>query len=791
MTSRLNLPPHLRERTRSTSEEIRQGGEFVVYWSHHALRAHENPALETAASLALQLDLPLLIYQGLGGRHRYNADRHHRFILESARDFGEALTELGLTLCFHLPRSPSSAGPLPGLLRRSAAVVSELYPVPPFTEWYSRHRQDNPDLPWFEVDSSCILPMMHTEKRMTRAFQFRKAYLPELERRSAMSWPGLQRWPEPFRGDPGFEPFDLSGSLSEAIAACEIDHSIPAVADTRGGSRAGYERWSDFLEDGLDHYHRRRNDATQPQAVSRLSPYLHYGCVSPFRVAREALAHGSEGAGKFLDELLIWRELSHHFCFHSRHLETMEALPDWARDSLSEHQIDPRTATLDWETLTRAQSGEPLWDLAQRSLLRRGELHNNVRMTWGKAFLQWTARPQRALKLMIDLNHRYALDGSDPNSYGGILWCLGQFDRAFPPSPVFGKVRQRSIRRHSERLDLNRYSRTVSTPAGGRRLQVGVVGAGLAGLTAARILEDQGHEVVVLEKSRGPGGRMSTRRTGDLEFDHGAQYFTARDPRFLRHVFAWLERGLAAEWSARIASISGQQLLQASNDCPRYVGVPGMSAICSDIAGGLRSVNYRWTLESANHRDGRWQLTSAEGKTLETDALVMTAPPPQARALIGRPELDLALEAVEMRPCWSVMAELDKPLLADWDAAFIDAGPLGWVAGQASRPERPGAHAWVLHARHDWSAQNLDASKEDIAARLMEAAANLPGSNDFDVLGTLAHRWRFALAEQPLADSCLWWEPLGLALAGDWCHGSRIESAFLSGCAAAGRIMAR
>jgi deoxyribodipyrimidine photolyase len=112
-----------------------------------------------------------------------------------------------------------------------------------------------------------------------------------------------------------------------------------------------------------------------------MSAYLHYGCVSPFQIALDAMDKGGEGAGKFLDELLIWRELSHHFCFHSEDLESFDALPDWARESLVQHQADPRDRTFDWESLCRAKSGEPLWDLAQTSLLRRGELHNNVRMT--------------------------------------------------------------------------------------------------------------------------------------------------------------------------------------------------------------------------------------------------------------------------------------------------------------------------------------------------------------------------------------------------------------------------
>jgi photolyase PhrII len=577
----LQLPPPLQERLQAlTPASPRQDGDFVLYWAHHALRAHENPALEAAATIARQRGLPLLVYQGLGGRHRYNSDRHHRFILEAARDFATELRERGQHLLFHLPEDPLAPGPLPDLLRRAALVVSELFPVPPFTRWYARHAAREPDLPFLLVDCSCNLPMTLSTGLETRAFRFRKAYMADLRRRIAQGWANATSWPRAFTGDPGFTPFDLDRSLDDAIAACRIDHSVPPLADTPGGSTAGYRRWRAFLEQGLDAYHRLRDDAALPAAVSRLSPYLHYGCVSPFRVAREAAARGGEGAEKFLDELLTWRELSHHFCHRSPDLESLDALPGWARSSLEDHTSDPREKLLDWEALARGRSGEPLWDLAQRSLLRRGELHNNVRMSWGKAFLSWAAHPARALKLMIDLNHRYALDGSDPNSYGGLLWCLGQFDRAFPPGPVFGKVRQRSLRRHAERLDLARYAQQVSRPANGRRLRVAVVGAGLAGLSAARALEDQGHEVVVVDKARGPGGRMSTRREGEWQFDHGAQYFTARDPRFRRHVLAWLERGMVEPWSARIARIDDVSVEPANADAERYVPTPSMNAIC-------------------------------------------------------------------------------------------------------------------------------------------------------------------------------------------------------------------
>ena len=790
----ITLPPHLAERTVSlTHAAPRTAGEFVLYWTHHALRAHENPALDVAGTLAVALNRPLLVFQGLGGRHRYNSDRHHRFILESARDLDAELASHGQRLYFHLPSDPPGAGPLPALLARSAVLVSELYPVPPFTTWYPRHAAAHADLPWLLVDASCILPMPLSQRRPSRAFQFRRAHGGEQRSRAAAPWPQVENWPTAFVADPGFQPFDLASPLSPAIAHCRIDHSLPPVTATPGGSRAGYRRWSKFLSESLQSYHELRDDAAKPDAVSRMSPYLHYGCISPFRIAREALRQGGEGAEKFLDELLTWRELSHHFCYLSEDLESLKALPDWAAKTLQDHRPVMPTPTYDWETLLRGKTGEPLWDLAQRSLLRHGELHNNVRMSWGKAFLPWASKPERALKLMIDLNHRLALDGSDPNSYGGLLWCLGLFDRPFPSGEIYGSVRRRSLSRHAARLNMNRFAQQVSLPAGGRALRAAVIGAGLAGLTAARILQDQGHHPIVLEKSRGAGGRMAMRRNDAWRFDHGAQYFTARDPRFLRHVLAWRERGLVEAWNARIGVIEGSRIAAAPEGTERFIATPGMNAVCRAMADELSDCRFAWTVQSAAFEGGKWLLRAADGRKVEADALIISTPPEQAQELLaGSPAQQACSEAlgrIRMRPCWALMTVLDQPLLADWDAAFVNQGALGWICNQAAKPGRPDVSAWVLHATPEWSQDHLEHDADEVASLLLEAALSLPGAAQARAQFTQAHRWRFALAESPLEHGSLWFEPYRLALAGDWCAGSRVEGAYLSGAAAAGSLL--
>ena len=471
---------------------------------HHAVRGHENPALDVAMLAAEALDLPLLVYQGLGRGHRFDSDRHHTFILEGARDARAQLASRGIVHALWLGDDPGAASPLVELAEQAALVVTEDFPAPPFPRW-TELLASRTEAPVWAVDTACVVPMRLLETAFDRAFRFRAAIRDLLAQRLRRPWAEVSAIPRPFdRSRMPFADADLEGApISELVARCAIDHTVGPVHHTPGGSAAGYRRWQEFRRAGLEQYASRRNDAAE-NGVSRLSPYLHHGQVSPLRVAREAAASGGKGAEKFLDELIVWRELAHNLCFHRhREIESLCVLPEWAQQTLAGHASDAREV-LSWETLARGTTGDRLWDLCQASLVRHGELHNNVRMTWGKAITGWSESPERALELLIDLNHRFALDGSDPNSYGGLLWCLGHFDRPFTPEqPVLGSVRSRSTVTHAKRLDLDRYAERVLRPASERPLEVAVVGAGVSGLSCARILADHGHCVRVFDKSRG------------------------------------------------------------------------------------------------------------------------------------------------------------------------------------------------------------------------------------------------------------------------------------------------
>jgi hypothetical protein len=786
------LPDHLRERCRLFKAAPIGGGHHVLYWMHHATRGHENPALDVAIALAHRLQLPVLVYQGLGGSHRFNNDRHHRFILEGARDAHREIAQRGVRAVFHLAIDPGQPSPLSELAAGAAVLIAEDYPAPPFAVWTARLAQRTAR-PVVAVDGSCLVPMQQQPRRFDRAYEFRRHNQAEFSHRLALTWQDLAAETPVFDGPLPFDPLDLGqADLAAVCARCAIDHSVPPIPDTPGGSTAGYARWDRFRRDGLDRYADRRNDAALawPQGVSRMSPYLHHGQVSPLRIAREAFAQGGRGAQKFLDELLVWRELAYNFCFHTPDPESLDALPDWARETLLAHRDDPRPRLLDTESLARSRTGDPLWDLAQTSLRVHGELHNNLRMTWAKAIPQWRPDPQQALQTLIDLNHRFALDGSDPNSYGGLLWTLGLFDRPFPDQAVTGRLRSRSTRAHAERLDTKRYRTRVTRPAAGRARKIGVIGAGLAGLAAARTLQDQGHRVTLFEKSRGPGGRASTRRYGDVGCDHGAQYFTARDPAFRDTVAAWREAGVVAPWPARMATFIDGRIEHSSDERSRYVGVPGMNALGKHLASDL-TVRRQTRVDAPKFDRGRWRLCDDSGTALgEFDALIVAVPAPQAVDLLREPAPGLAATAatVDYAPMWAAMLDIGDDDAVAFDGLFIKQGPVAWAARNHAKPGRLG-RTWVAHATADWTRAHLEIPAESAADQLADALAGLLGLSTDRVTPLGAHRWLYSLVEQPLDSGALWAPEMQLAVCGDWCQGARIEGAYLSGIAAAGRLL--
>ena len=320
---------------------------------------------------------------------------------------------------------------------------------------------------------------------------------------------------------------------------------------------------------------------------------------------------------------------------------------------------------------------------------------------------------------------------------------------------------------------------------------IAVVGAGIAGIAAARFLADVGFAVHIYEKSRGLGGRAASRRLDRFQFDHGAQYFTARSPQFRSVVAGLLDAGSVAAWTPRIFRLTSDGAREPAADAYRFVGVPGMSSLGRALAGDL-PVTKGTRISTLHRRGGGWTPVSADGNLLEpVEAVIITCPAPQAAELLHSASFDLAAacHSAEMLPCWAAMAAFESPLGLDLDAAFVDDATIAWVAREASKPGRVSTpECWTLHASPEWSAARLEDEPERVAQALLDSFFELGALAPQNPIHLDAHRWRYARSAEPRTVAMAVDGDARIAIAGDWTVGDRLEGAWLSGIEAAESI---
>jgi deoxyribodipyrimidine photo-lyase len=342
------------------------------------------------------------------------------------------------------------------------------------------------------VDANGLLPLRAAPQLFTSAHALRRFLqraLPEhlvqtpvadpLARLGLPAAPPLpatlrRRWPE---AGP-----EVLAATPAVLGGLPIDHGVAPVPYA-GGERAGRDRLTAFLGRQLAGYDERRNQP-EADATSRLSPYLHFGHLSVHEVfcelsrrerwsparlaprgsgARAGWWRMSAAAEAFLDQLVTWRELGFNLCWQRTDYDQYASLPEWARRTLTAHARDRREHVYTLEQFEAAATHDPLWNAAQRQLVREGRIHTYLRMLWGKKILEWTPEPERALAVMLELNNRYAVDGRDPNSYSGIFWVLGRYDRPWGPErPVFGTVRYMSSANTARKVRVRDYIRAWS-----------------------------------------------------------------------------------------------------------------------------------------------------------------------------------------------------------------------------------------------------------------------------------------------------------------------------------------
>lgn len=471
-------------RIRRLADAPLREGDYVLYWMIASRRSSHSFALDRALELARETNTPLLVLEPLRVGYRWASDRLHAFVIDGMRDQAAAFERAGVTYFPYLePREGDGRGLLEALSARAVAVVTDDFPtffLPRMVE-AAADTLEARGVRLEAVDGNGLYPMYATDRVFGRAVDFRrhlhKTLLPHLrEKPSANPFAGyalgaakvpdevVARWP--------------AAKLDEvSVSDFPIDHSVK-VAPERGGSTSARVCLKRFLDQRLSRYAKERNHPDDA-AASGLSPFLHFGHLSIHEVfdaivdkdgwdvskinskniaSREGFWGGSEAFESFVDEAITWREIGFNFASHRSDYDTYASLPDWAKATLAKHTDDPRPNLYSLTELEEARTHDDLWNAAQRELVQTGRMHNYLRMLWGKKILEWSPTPEEALERMIELNNKYALDGRNPNSYSGIFWVLGRYDRPWGPErPIYGAIRYMTSDSTRKKLHLKQY----------------------------------------------------------------------------------------------------------------------------------------------------------------------------------------------------------------------------------------------------------------------------------------------------------------------------------------------
>lgn len=461
MVAQSRTPEELARLAETPCVLVRRGGvprkpaRCVVYWMQRAVRIMDNPALDVAIEAGNVLGLPLVVFFGVVPNYPNANLRHYHFLAQGLRDAAEDAAELGVG--FVVRRHPDNQ--LDAFLEEvgAALLVGDENPCREPERW-RRVLARRVAIPFWTVDADVVVPSRVFNRSFALLHHFRphlKAELPKYLHAPAKVKP-LHAW----KPRTTLPCFDLSQDITAGFT--KLDRGVKPVDAFTGGTHAALKQLDRFLRDDLAAYDENRN---HPEicGTSRLSPYLHFGNISPLTIAmavRKAAVQGKISAAteeRFFEQLIGWRELAVLFVRHEPNYDNWECAAPWARKSLLEHVEDPRRRYT-FEQLERAETDDELWNAAQRQMVTTGWMHNRMRMYWAKKILEWAPNPADAFDWAVILNDRYELDGRDPNGYAGIAWAIvGRLDRPWYNRPVYGLVRSMTAASFAKKFDAAAY----------------------------------------------------------------------------------------------------------------------------------------------------------------------------------------------------------------------------------------------------------------------------------------------------------------------------------------------
>ncbi len=428
---------------------------YVLYWMQSSHRVECNMTLEHAVSWADKLDKPLVVFFGLARGFPEANLRHYAFMLEGLRDVKTQLEEIGVKLVVQ-DESPELG--VTALSKDACLTVVDKGYLKTLRQWYTRAAAKL-RCPLIQVEDNVVVPV---EEASNKEEYSAATIRPKIQKkRDVFLRAPKQHTPKKSSLDLKFDSVDLA-DVDAVISALDIDKSVSKARGFQGGNREIAKRLEDFVENKLVVYAERRNDPTV-DFTSNLSPYLHFGQISPIQIALEVLEADAPDEAKevYLEELIVRRELAVNYVYFNPNYDSFEGLPNWPKLTLKKHEANPREYLYTVEELEQAETHDPYWNAAQNQMRVAGKMHGYMRMYWGKKILEWTQTPQDAFKTALYLNDKYELDGRDPNGFTGVAWCFGKHDRPWKERPVFGTVRYMNANGLKRKFDADKYVQQV------------------------------------------------------------------------------------------------------------------------------------------------------------------------------------------------------------------------------------------------------------------------------------------------------------------------------------------
>ncbi len=428
-------------------------GDFVLYWMQQAQRARYNHALEYAVDRANEFRLPVVVYFGLTDRFPEANLRHYHFMLHGLKEVSARLNDRGITFVLRV-ESPDQ-GAL-RLARRASMIITDRGYLHLQRSWRAKVAAEAP-CSVVQVESDVVVPIETASGKQEYAA---RTIRPRIMRRlDDFLVPLTER---PVANKSSSMSLRGAGPLhpDKLLRKLDIDTSVGEIRWLKPGEEAAIGLLREFIEHKLDRFGEDRNDPSR-DGLSNLSPYLHFGRISPLLVAREVSRSQSPGTHTFLEEFVVRRELSMNFAAYNPSYDSWDGVPQWARQTLENHRTDKRPSLYTARRLEQAETHDPFWNAAQKEMVLRGKMHGYMRMYWGKKILEWSSTPRRAHRTALYLNNRWSLDGRDANGFTGVSWCFGLHDRPWTERPVFGSVRYMNDRGLKRKFDIDAYVEKV------------------------------------------------------------------------------------------------------------------------------------------------------------------------------------------------------------------------------------------------------------------------------------------------------------------------------------------